>query len=253
MAFWSSPPNAQREIQYTMRAQADVLAALLTENPAIHYWPTGEVAVWKLDDEVLRYICDHVLSDSVSLETGQGYSTIIFASCGSNHTVIAPDAGTRQRIVDWCERHAVNMERVRFFTERSEDVLPTLEVEPLDLVLIDGRHAFPTPFIDWYYSVRMLKVGGIVIVDDMHIRTCRVLKEFMSLDTERWEAAADLPRVAVFRKIADDPHKGDWSQQPWCANELPSSGPKRRQARWPRLSRLMLRTPVLWRFFADDP
>jgi hypothetical protein len=28
---------------------------------------------------------------------------------------------------------------------RSEDVLPALDREPLDLVLIDGWHAFPAP------------------------------------------------------------------------------------------------------------
>jgi hypothetical protein len=39
----------------------------------------------------------------------------------------------------------------------------------LDLVLIDGDHAFPASFIDWYYTAEQVKLGGYVIVDDTNL------------------------------------------------------------------------------------
>ena len=48
---------------------------------------------------------------------------------------------------------------------------PTLELDALDLVLIDGSHSFPQVFIDWYYTQSALKVGGALLVDDVHIWT----------------------------------------------------------------------------------
>ena len=48
-----------------------------------------------------------------------------------------------------------------------------------DLALIDGRHGFPQPFLDWYYAAQILKTGGYVIIDDLHIWVCETLANLL--------------------------------------------------------------------------
>ncbi len=40
-------------------------------------------------------------------------------------------------------QHQISTQKIDFQIARSEDTLPSLELNELDLVLIDGRHAFP--------------------------------------------------------------------------------------------------------------
>jgi hypothetical protein len=49
-----------------------------------------------------------------------------------------------------------------------------VELDPLDLVLVDGSHSFPQVFfIDWFYTAGALKIGGHLLVDDVHVWTGR--------------------------------------------------------------------------------
>jgi predicted O-methyltransferase YrrM len=82
-----------------------------------------------------------------TLETGCGYSTIIFALKGARHTVISPVIEEHQHIREWCKANQIDLWTLEFKLAQSEDVLPALDRELLDLVLIDGWHAFPAPFL----------------------------------------------------------------------------------------------------------
>jgi len=122
---------------------------------------------------------------TVEMETGSGYSTIIFALKGTRHTVISPSAHEHMLIRDWSAAHDVDLSKVTFVAERSESVLPMLNGDKLDLVLIDGWHAFPVPMIDWLYTSRWLTTGGRVVVDDTRIRSCRILCDFLRAERGR--------------------------------------------------------------------
>jgi hypothetical protein len=102
---------------------------------------------------------------------------------------------------------------VTFHHELSERVLPALDPAPLDLVLIDGSHSFPQVFIDWFFTQRALKVGGTLLVDDVHIWTGRVLRDFLRAEpewklVERWAG-----RTVAFRKVAHYDDGKDWADQ----------------------------------------
>src|SRR5262245_59643882 len=125
---------------------------LVTNTPALHMDEVGRPISWGLAPDVLEFLDKHIGTPSVTLETGGGISTIVFALKGARHTCIVPDADEVARISDYCARHSISTHSVRFVIARSEVALPGLDVEELDLVLIDGRHAFPTPFIDWFYA-----------------------------------------------------------------------------------------------------
>ncbi len=81
-------------------------------------------------------------------------------------------------------------------------MLPALDLGELDLVLIDGSHSFPQVFIDWFYVQEALKVGGAVIVDDVHVWTGRVLRDFLEAEPE-WSLERRFQgRTVAIRKVA---------------------------------------------------
>jgi predicted O-methyltransferase YrrM len=66
-----------------------------------------------------------------------------------------------------------NLERAgftffRLIEEPSELALPSLlrAGEEFDLALIDGYHTFDHTLLDFFFLNRMLKVGGIIVIDD---------------------------------------------------------------------------------------
>ena len=212
------------------------LDALEAERPLFHGADHDKIN-WQLGDAVLAELTRRVKPGWRTLETGCGYSTVVLAACGASHTVISPAAEEHDRIVAWCAAHDVSTDGVRFVADRSQRVLPTLAPGPLDLVLIDGDHAFPIPFLDWYYTAEALVTGGTLVIDDVQIRTIGVLRAFLRAERGRWRLVADVGTTAVFEKLTSpvtDPWS--WRHQPWAA---PTSGTGRRPAR--RLARRLLR------------
>ncbi|MDZ4401092.1 class I SAM-dependent methyltransferase [Prosthecobacter sp.] len=191
---------------------------LLTESPCLH----GEDGQnqWSLAQEVMDWLTENVRPGDRTLETGCGYSTLIFAMAGAQHTVISPIPEEHDHIRRWGLAHGVDFSKVTFIAAKSEDVLPNFGPEPLDLVLIDGWHAMPAPFIDWFFTCTKLAVGGRVMVDDTQILPCRILREFLEQETGRWSLERRFKRTDVFRKLKEQMFEGDWRDQPWGARPI---------------------------------
>jgi predicted O-methyltransferase YrrM len=189
---------------------------LLAHPPSLHVDPEGRPVPFEADERMLRRIAAEVGDGSRTLETGAGLSTLVFAVSGCEHTCVVPFVEEVERIRGWCEANGVPTDRLRFETARSEDVVPRLAGDgPLDLVLIDGGHGFPTPFVDWWYAGRRLRVGGVLIVDDTHLWTGAVLRDFLA-EQPAWEMVETLPmRAAVLRRVAEDPAHEEWVDQPY--------------------------------------
>jgi hypothetical protein len=171
--------------------------------------------LFALSGDALRFIEGEVSENSATLETGAGLSTVLFALKHTRHTSVVPDAAQADRIRAYCSQHSIPIDRLHFEIGRSEEVLPRLTQTPLDLVLIDGRHGFPTPFIDWFYTSAALRVGGALIVDDTLLWTGEVLKRFLRAEPE-WRFERDFfLQTAVFRKLADGSHDKSWTEQPY--------------------------------------
>jgi hypothetical protein len=88
----------------------------------------------------------------------------------------------------------------------------------LDIVFIDGMHAFPWPILDWYATADLLKVGGLMIIDDTQLPSVGILSEFLMADSPRWLFAETIGgRTDVFKKTASSIHDVAWHEQPWVA------------------------------------
>jgi hypothetical protein len=201
----------------------EAIDQLIGSRPRLHRTDSD----WGLGSDALRWLADRVQPDWRTIETGVGLSSIIFTLRGATHTIVAPAAWEHEAVRAWCEERGFSTDKVTSVVDHSQQALPGLPSGPFDLALVDGGHGFPVPFIDWYYLSERLRVGGWILIDDRHLRTGRILCEFLAAETERWLAAPSLENTAVFRKTSDVVIPDtDWVGQPWSvepAREDPPS------------------------------
>ena len=158
------------------------------------------------------FIDEQCSSASDTLEIGCGVSTILFALKGGRHTCIVPDASEVARVRGFCQEQAIATDRVTFIVGPSERALPGLALKDLNLILIDGRHGFPAPFIDWFYTAPFLKCGGTLIIDDVHLWTCGILRDFLEAEPE-CALQRSFSRSVAFTKLEEGSETKEWHLQ----------------------------------------
>jgi predicted O-methyltransferase YrrM len=197
--------------------------SLLSQNPKFHGREKAGTEHYPLSGEVLTWIFDHLQPGAVTLETGCGYSTVVFALLSRCHRVISPFYQEHEVIEKWCSSHDISTKNVKFTASISQDAIHSLpgDFRP-DMVLIDGDHAFPAPFIDFYYTADRLKKGGYVIVDDTQLITGGILKDFLLTEKGRWEKHVEIGKTVIFRKSVSTPVvRGiPWINQPFVNTKL---------------------------------
>jgi predicted O-methyltransferase YrrM len=174
--------------------------------PTLH----GQAEFWGLAWEALAFIERTVEPGMATLETGAGASTIVFAARGADHEALTPSPEEAERIEAECACRGISTERVRFRIGLSPEVLRTWEGRPLDLVLVDGAHAFPYPTLDWWFLAPHVKVGGLMLLDDAYMPPVAAV-----VDHVRGSAAWTLEepasfRTAVARKLAEEVPDPEW-------------------------------------------
>lgn len=179
-----------------------VVRALADERPTFHTLGTGDAVSFAPRPELLTCLAEVVPPGGATLETGAGSSTVVFLAAGARHTAITPQADELERITAWCRERGVPTDGLVHHAGPSVDVLPALDPDPLDVVLVDGDHAFPVPAIDWYYAARRLVAGGVVVIDDLQLWSCGMLADFLA-DEDGWDLVREGPQFAAFRAGSD--------------------------------------------------
>lgn len=181
-----------------------------SEQPNFHLDGTRS---WGLHDNALAFLQRFVVPGSTTLETGAGKSTVFFAKLGCQHTAITPDSGEIARIKDHCTKNGIDLSKVTFLNGPSQDVLPNLEGS-FDFFLVDGGHGFPLPQIDWFYGARLLKVGGVVAIDDVHAWTGAIMRDFLKRDPAWSYLGTEDYKTSCFRIV--QPFKvEEFNEQPY--------------------------------------
>jgi hypothetical protein len=197
------------------------LKALISNPPKLHKRGDELISYWRIDDTTCFELERHLSAGMKTLETGAGLSTIIFASNACRHTCIMPDQGLADRITAYCRANDIDTSGIDFIIASSADVIHQLKPE-YDLALIDGSHGFPSAMVDFYYATKLLKIGGTLIIDDMHIFTCRLIATFMNEDAG-WRMEVFTNRVAFATKIADT-IGAEWDDQIFVTNRSVGDG-----------------------------
>jgi len=223
------------------------LQSLLRDRPMFHARPDGSLVSYALNQDALTTIAQELRPNMVTLETGAGYSTVLFAAAGADHTVITHTQPEADRITAYCLQRGLSSQP-KFIVGNSDRVLPTLTLPaPLDFAFIDGGHGFPLPQIDWYYSAKLLRVGGIIGLDDLHIPAVRQMHDFMVGEAE-WELIKKLPHTSFFRKVKELDYSNDWEDQ--AMNRSVFEAIEAANNRWSVKLRLYLASiPVLKSFY----
>ncbi|HSE92334.1 MAG TPA: class I SAM-dependent methyltransferase, partial [Methylomirabilota bacterium] len=101
------------------------------------------------------------------------------------------------------------------FVVESSDIALTIAgrvPDALDVVFIDGAHGFPAPILDWHYTARRLRIGGLLGVDDYKMPSVRILYDFLRHE-EEWTLEKMSWNTAFFRKLREPTELVDWSGQ----------------------------------------
>jgi predicted O-methyltransferase YrrM len=175
----------------------------------------GQPACYGVDDTLARWIHATTHPAHVTLEVGAGISTIAFALRAARHVAITPHQTEVDAIHGWGAGAGLALDHVRFVVDDSTRYLPRCDDGPFDVVLIDGKHAFPWPIVDWFYATALLRPHGLVLIDDLSLRAPALLDEFMAGDPA-WTCVEQVGQRAVaYRKSDEAAHDVPWHMQPF--------------------------------------
>ena len=148
-----------------------------------------------------------------TVETGCGGSTIVLSHASDRHMAFAIDG--KDRTISELRKHSdLRTGKVTFVEGETKDTLPPYRFESeLDLVLLDGPHAYPLPQIEFAYLFPWIRVGGWLVVDDIQIPSVYEIFDFL-----RKEPPVVLEEVVVrtafFRRTGAAEHSPDgWARQ----------------------------------------
>lgn len=192
------------------------LESLLANPPQIHNWSTsGELSASGLPKEVFKFIYDNFKTGSKTLETGMGVSTAVFTLTGADHICVNPDLDEHQRMNEYLNKNNIPSDNLTLVGKTSDLVWENYRNTSFDCVLVDGGHGFPIPYMDWYFFCQKMENGGYVIIDDCHLWTGRVIKDFL-ISEDAWELVEPKTyKTSIFKKVKDFDFNKEWNKQPY--------------------------------------
>lgn len=191
---------------------SEAVAALDAERPQFHY-VEGRPVEWSIGHQTLEWMLEYLPSARTTLETGCGFSTVLFAAAGTEHTVVTPAREEVERVREFCAKHGISTRGLHDVVGDSTTALTTLALPELDLILIDGAHAFPVPCIDWYFTQSALRPDGHLVVDDFRMPSVAPLVRFLRAERPTWREVAVTGNSVIFTKLAHDDFSRDWEGQ----------------------------------------
>jgi precorrin-6B methylase 2 len=148
-----------------------------------------------------------------SAETGCGGSTIVLSQVSERHTAFAIE-GENRTITGLRNHLDLVGDRVTFVEGESKDTVPVWQCDgELDLVLLDGPHAYPWPQVEFAYLFPKLRMGGWLVVDDIQIPSVHELFRFLKRESQVTLEEV-VVRTAFFRRVSLDSTGPDgWERQ----------------------------------------
>lgn len=164
-----------------------------------------------------------------TLEVGFAYGTsaLLFAEhhqkmghTGMSHYVVDPNQFGEEE-GHWNGIGAENMKRVGFVRNKNWKLLEESSTEALpgllkrnrgtfDVIFIDGMHLFDYTLIDIFYSLQLLRVGGVVIVDDKRMKAITAVQKYIEKSYKNiTNICPSCPTMIVIKKTKEDDR--DWN------------------------------------------
>ena len=189
-----------------------IIDKIVEDNPLFHDDFQGNLITWNSNINLLRSLEKMIKPEMVTLETGSGYSSVMFISNKCHHTSISPVKEESLRISTYCKDAGISLDDVKFLIGESHEILPTLAKDSFDVIFIDGAHRFPFPIVDWFFSSLLLKENGLIVIDDTDIISCHIVSQFLANDSH-WETVDIRENFGIFRKKGNHDYPSDWLGQ----------------------------------------
>jgi predicted O-methyltransferase YrrM len=101
------------------------------------------------------------------------------------HLLIDPFQATEWSNVGWQVLQSAGLDAIaRLVLQRSSLALPQLVAQGLvaDAAFVDGSHRFHEVFVDLYYLRKIVRPGGVVMLDDMHWPSVRTAAHYFEVN-----------------------------------------------------------------------
>jgi predicted O-methyltransferase YrrM len=73
-----------------------------------------------------------------------------------------------------------------------------------DFIFIDGAHRFDDVVVDFYLADKVLKVGGLMVLDDTWMASVASVANFILANRAYEIVEQKSPKMVALRKVADD-------------------------------------------------
>jgi predicted O-methyltransferase YrrM len=97
----------------------------------------------------------------------------------------------------------------KLIEDKSYNVLPQLTDKKFDFIFIDGWHTFDYTLLDFFYASLMLRIGGIIVVDDAYHEGVNKFMKYIDTNYPHFKKISSPSTVCAYKKLSED--KRDWN------------------------------------------
>lgn len=146
----------------------------------------------EIDAEEGKFLEDLILNDPnvcKTLEVGCAFGLSSLHICAgltqresASHTIIDPFQSSNWDSVGVRTLRELGVDFFDLVEQKSEIALPALLAKneaSYDFVFVDGWHTFDHALMDCFYSTRLLKVGGYLVIDDVTFPSVRRVVDYL--------------------------------------------------------------------------
>jgi hypothetical protein len=149
-----------------------------------------------------------------TIETGSGKSTLLLSNLSRKHTVFCTNSG---EILSKIQNSTIaDVAAIEFVEGPSQRTLPRHPfTQQAQLILIDGPHGYPFPDLEYYFLYPHLAIGGLLVIDDIHIPSIGNMFETVRADA-MFEFLEIVGNTAFLRRTDApmfDPEGDGWWRQ----------------------------------------
>jgi predicted O-methyltransferase YrrM len=217
--------NTEKDSELTRKFLENILKYSAVFTPDGEYRRLGSHTKAPEHSEIKRWLNETKAKDTLEVGFAYGTSALVFAehhqkmkNAGIRHTIIDPNQFEKAK-GSWEGIGAENLKRVGFIKGRNwrliekssvyalPELVPKLD---LDVALIDGWHTFDYTLIDIFYCLEMLRVGGVLIVDDKRLKAITAVSKYVNRAYPHiTEVCKTCKSMLVIRKIKEDDREWD--------------------------------------------
>jgi predicted O-methyltransferase YrrM len=130
---------------------------------------------------------DSSISKTLEIGCACGMSSLTICEAlkgrpNASHTIIDPNQSTEWDGIGIRNLREAGINFFKLIEEKSELALPKLlekKEKAFDLIFVDGWHTFDHTLLDCFYATRLLRPGGILVVDDTHLAAVKRVMDFL--------------------------------------------------------------------------